>query len=285
MCQSCLTFVNQCRFILPRVMTVWLIQLLCYMNGFIRGRDAGFSVDIVKDYAATLTDRSVQRRLRDPKRNRSFSKMALDNRKGEELILCDHLVFKLKNRQVGVGWTVGSSSKKPEECAILCNLHGWKQLHARHEDTRTRGATHLARPDPVWPELTCWRSAFSCGDRPSLDEWHSRNTKMLTSVKPGMLDTQTFLPWFPCPFVQPFVRIWYKVPSQFCLRGFSAWGSRLSVSVCLSVCLSDRVLFPTVTLVFHFRFWLICFLFFVVVVVVLFLSFSFLFFVFQSDTT
>ena len=73
------------------------------MNGFIRGRDAGFSVDIVKDYAATLTDRSVQRRLRDPKRNRSFSKMALDNRKGEELILCDHLVFKLKNRQVGVG--------------------------------------------------------------------------------------------------------------------------------------------------------------------------------------
>ena len=32
---------------------------------FIKGRDAGFSVDIVKDYVATLTDRSVQRRLRD----------------------------------------------------------------------------------------------------------------------------------------------------------------------------------------------------------------------------
>ena len=50
---------------------------------FIKGRDTGFSVDIVKDYVATLTDRSVQRRLRDPKRNRSFSKVALDNRDGE----------------------------------------------------------------------------------------------------------------------------------------------------------------------------------------------------------
>ena len=46
---------------------------------FNKGRDAGFSVDIVKDYDATLTDRSVQRRLRDPKRNLSFSKVALDN--------------------------------------------------------------------------------------------------------------------------------------------------------------------------------------------------------------
>ena len=63
---------------------------------FIKGRDTGFSVDIVKDYVATLTDRSVQRRLRDTKRNRSFSKVTLDNRDGEEFILCesDDLVFK-----------------------------------------------------------------------------------------------------------------------------------------------------------------------------------------------
>ena len=62
---------------------------------FIEGRDAGFCVDIIKDYVATLTDRSVQRRLRDPKRNRSFSKAALDNRDGEEFILCEsgELVF------------------------------------------------------------------------------------------------------------------------------------------------------------------------------------------------
>ena len=49
----------------------------------IKGRDAGFSVDIVKDYVATLTDRSVHRRLRDPDRNRSFTKAALDNRDGK----------------------------------------------------------------------------------------------------------------------------------------------------------------------------------------------------------
>ena len=50
---------------------------------FITGRDAGFSVDIAKDYVANLTDRSVHRRLRDPDRNRSFSKVELDNRDGK----------------------------------------------------------------------------------------------------------------------------------------------------------------------------------------------------------
>ena len=94
---------------------------------FIKGRDAGFSVDIVKNYVATLTDRSVQRRLRDPKRNRSFFKVALDNRDGEEFILCesDDLVFKF-GRKATSGcrlyyWFVRQEARNmlSEERAIL----------------------------------------------------------------------------------------------------------------------------------------------------------------------
>ena len=71
----------------------------------IRGRGAGFSVDIVKDYVATLTNRSVQQRFRDPKRNRSFSKVALDNRDGVILCESDYLVFEMDCK--------GALSKKP----------------------------------------------------------------------------------------------------------------------------------------------------------------------------
>ena len=133
-------------------------------EGFIRGRDAGFSVDIIKDYVATLTDRSVQRRLRDPKRNRSFSKVALDNRDGEEFILCesDDLVFEFDCKATsGCGvhyWFV----KQEHEHAVLgvCYTVQPAQVEATrqsaiHGRTRTREATHFVRPEPVLPGLTC----------------------------------------------------------------------------------------------------------------------------------
>ena len=46
-----------------------------------------------------------------------------------------------------------------EEGAILINLHRWKQVgrlqYTVARSTCTREATHLARPDPVLPGLTC----------------------------------------------------------------------------------------------------------------------------------
>ena len=68
-------------------------------------------------------------------------------------------------RQVGVACTTGSLIKQEarnmlsEECAILYNLHRWKQ-HGRGaiqggSRTCTREATHLARADSVIPGLTC----------------------------------------------------------------------------------------------------------------------------------
>ena len=74
--------------------------------------------------------------MRDPKRNRSFSKAALDNRDGEEFILCQSgdLVFEFDCKATsGCGvhyWFVKQEARSmlSEEGAILYNLHRWKQL-------------------------------------------------------------------------------------------------------------------------------------------------------------
>ena len=118
---------------------------------FIKGRDAGFSVDTVKDYVATLTDRSVQRRLREPKRNQSFTKVPLDNRDGEEFILCesDDLVFEFNCKATsGYGvhyWFVKQEARNmlSEECALLYNLHRWKQYTEAR--ARAREKLHILR--------------------------------------------------------------------------------------------------------------------------------------------
>ena len=55
---------------------------------FTKARDAVFSTNVVRDYVATLTDRSVPRRLRNQNRNQSFSKVALDTREGKDK-LCE----------------------------------------------------------------------------------------------------------------------------------------------------------------------------------------------------
>ena len=106
--------VNQSRFVLRCVTTTAELD-----EQIMKGRDARFSLDIIKDYAAALTDRSVQRRLRDPNRNRPFSKVALDNRNDEELIPCESedLVFEFDCKATsGCGCTTGSLRKKPETC-------------------------------------------------------------------------------------------------------------------------------------------------------------------------
>ena len=122
---------------------------------FIKGRDTGFSVDIAKDYVATLTDRCIPRRLRDPKRNRSFSKVTLDNRDGEELILCGLMISfsnSIAKRQVGVSCSTGLLSKKPGTCCprsvLYCNLHSWKQRgRAQYTEARAhaRRKLHILR--------------------------------------------------------------------------------------------------------------------------------------------
>ena len=121
-CQTCVGFVNQCRFVLRCVTTTAELD-----EQIMKGCDARFSLDIIKDYAATLTDRSVQRRLRDPKRKRSFSKVALDNRDGEEFILCESgdLVFEFDCKATSGGGvhTTGSLSKKPGTCCPRSVLH------------------------------------------------------------------------------------------------------------------------------------------------------------------
>ena len=121
---------------------------------FIKGRDGGFSVDIVQDYVATLTDTSVQPRLRDPKRNGSFSKVALNNRDGEEFI---------KATSGCVARTTCSLSKTPGACCprsvLYCTTHTGGSNSAErntrtHAHVHERSYTHLARPDPLLPGLT-----------------------------------------------------------------------------------------------------------------------------------
>ena len=71
-----------------------------------------------------------------PKKNRSFSKVALDDRDGEEFILCesDNLVFEFDCKATsGCGlhyWFVKQEARNmlSEERAVLYNLHSWKQL-------------------------------------------------------------------------------------------------------------------------------------------------------------
>ena len=80
------------------------------------------------------------------------------------MILCesDDLVFELDCEATsGCGvhyWFVKQEARnmRSEECAILYNLRTTRQgAIDRGTRTCTREATHLARPDPVLPGLTC----------------------------------------------------------------------------------------------------------------------------------
>ena len=78
--------------------------------------------------------------------------MALDNRDGEEFILCesDDFVFEFDCKATsGCGvryWFVKQEARNmlSEECAILYNLHRWKQLgRAQYMEARARAREKL----------------------------------------------------------------------------------------------------------------------------------------------
>ena len=105
------------------------------MKGSSRLVMLGVSTNTVRDYDATLTNRSVQR-LRNQNRNQSFSNVALDNRDDKQVLLCesDDLVIEFDcNYKRGSGvpyWFVKQETKNmlSEECAKLYKLHRWHQV-------------------------------------------------------------------------------------------------------------------------------------------------------------
>ena len=153
-------------------------------------------------------------------------------------------------RQVGVACITGSLSKKPGTCCprsvLYCTTCTGGSNTRRHAHVHERSYTSC---DPILPGLTCWRSAFNCGDRPFLDEWHCdilAIQKCDISVT-EMLDYKNYcrsfhVNLFNCLFA---FGIGFRLS---CLRGFIAWSNKFNcqlsatcsnflVRVCVCACI------------------------------------------------
>eukprot|EP00745_Piridium_sociabile_P026524 TRINITY_DN4238_c0_g1_i5.p1 TRINITY_DN4238_c0_g1~~TRINITY_DN4238_c0_g1_i5.p1 ORF type:complete len:309 (-),score=65.04 TRINITY_DN4238_c0_g1_i5:208-1134(-) len=111
----------------------------------------GFNTGVVKGYVATLTDKSVQRRLRDRTRNKSFRKVVLHHADSEDLLICESEDLVLEYRcspdtTCHHYWYIKQEehSMLTEERAKLANL--WRGEHAsrsQHADLQARAARNL----------------------------------------------------------------------------------------------------------------------------------------------
>ena len=106
----------------------------------VRAREAGIDTEHVKNYVATLTDRGLQRRLRDPSRNVSFSKAAYQA-KDTLLLSSDDLVLEVQKASSGAYalsfWFVNQESRRmrAEESARLYNLSRSRAIDlSRHRE-------------------------------------------------------------------------------------------------------------------------------------------------------
>ena len=148
---------------------------------FIKGLDAGLSIDLVKDNVTTLTKRSIQQWLRDPDRNQSF--------------------FQSVNLMISfLEFDCNAKSRKQEaknmlfeECARLYNGHRWKQLG------RVQYREACAREKLIFRFLG-WCSSFNCGDHPSLDEWHC---DIFSSYNPRRVASPPCLESKGCHLISP----------------------------------------------------------------------------------
>eukprot|EP00745_Piridium_sociabile_P026525 TRINITY_DN4238_c0_g1_i6.p1 TRINITY_DN4238_c0_g1~~TRINITY_DN4238_c0_g1_i6.p1 ORF type:complete len:306 (-),score=64.70 TRINITY_DN4238_c0_g1_i6:208-1125(-) len=111
----------------------------------------GFNTGVVKGYVATLTDKSVQRRLRDRTRNKSFRKVVLHHSDSNDLLICesDDLVLEYRCSPDTAShhyWYVKQeeNSMLTDERAKLANLRRGEHTSRRqHADIQARAARDL----------------------------------------------------------------------------------------------------------------------------------------------
>eukprot|EP00745_Piridium_sociabile_P042770 TRINITY_DN865_c0_g1_i5.p1 TRINITY_DN865_c0_g1~~TRINITY_DN865_c0_g1_i5.p1 ORF type:complete len:300 (+),score=74.57 TRINITY_DN865_c0_g1_i5:174-1073(+) len=113
---------------------------------------AGFNTGSVHKYVATLTDRSVQRRLRDQQRNKLFRKTVLHQSQDRNMLLCesDDIVLEYSCDSPDGGlvmyWYVKQDQKNMlgEECVKLANLRkGKRSNNTQHAETQARALRGL----------------------------------------------------------------------------------------------------------------------------------------------
>eukprot|EP00745_Piridium_sociabile_P042769 TRINITY_DN865_c0_g1_i4.p1 TRINITY_DN865_c0_g1~~TRINITY_DN865_c0_g1_i4.p1 ORF type:complete len:296 (+),score=72.21 TRINITY_DN865_c0_g1_i4:174-1061(+) len=118
----------------------------------IDNRVAGFNTGDVRKYVATLTDRSVQRRLRDQQRNKLFRKTVLHQSQDRNMLLCesDDIVLEYSCDSPDGGlvmyWYVKQDQKNMlgEECVKLANLRkGKRSNNTQHAETQARALRGL----------------------------------------------------------------------------------------------------------------------------------------------
>ena len=118
---------------------------------FIDNTIAGFDTGIVKRYIASLTDRSVQRHLRDRNRNKTFQKVTLHRSDDSDVLLYDSDDIVLEytcdsNADDCTYWFVKQKEKLMlcEERLKLCSLRNGKHLPpTQHRETRVRAERDL----------------------------------------------------------------------------------------------------------------------------------------------
>ncbi|KAL8589990.1 hypothetical protein ACOMHN_007015 [Nucella lapillus] len=108
---------------------------------------ARFSAGVIKDYVSTLTDRSLQRRLRDRQRNKAFRKVVKHTSDGALSLLCesDYIVMEYSLDSGAEGecmfWCVKQkeNNKLTDERVKLANLRKGKRLRqTEHRETEAR---------------------------------------------------------------------------------------------------------------------------------------------------
>ena len=112
---------------------------------------AGFNTGVVKDYVSTLSDKGVQRRIRDQKRNKVFRKVVEHEAERGVVVLCESDDFVLEysgdlNVPHLLYWFVKQDEKNmlEEECVRLAYARRGKRLHAtQRSEIRARAERDL----------------------------------------------------------------------------------------------------------------------------------------------
>ena len=115
---------------------------------------AGFDTGVVRSYVATLTEKAVQRRLKDNKRNVAFRKVVSCETDRRRLVMLetDDIVLEYKHSDdlntpaECMYWFVKQSDKNmlPDERARISHLRTGQRVHStEHEEIRARAERKL----------------------------------------------------------------------------------------------------------------------------------------------
>ena len=116
---------------------------------YVRACKVGLTTSIGQDYVATLTDRAVQRHLRDECRNETFSRVVFD---GESVLVFESsdIVVEMTYDEPGACaldfWFVKQSDRRmlPEERARLASLAQWTEADlSQHRDAHAEAVEIL----------------------------------------------------------------------------------------------------------------------------------------------